>query len=53
LLDRAGGRCSEDGNGINPTIDQFLRQPAQLVRIAISEFPIESNVLSFGLTKLA
>jgi hypothetical protein len=44
---------SEDDNGINPAVNQFLPQPAELVCIAICEFPVEGNILSFGLTKLA
>src|SRR5262249_5669473 len=52
LLDRAGGRRSEGNNGINLAVGQFLRQPPEVVCIAIREFPVEGNILSFGVTKL-
>jgi len=45
-------RCSQSDNGIDPVLDQFLRQLAELIRIAICELPLKSNVLSFGVTKL-
>ena len=45
MLGRTGGRCGEGDNGVNPAIDQFLRQPAELVRIAICEFPFKRDVL--------
>jgi len=43
-----GGRRGEGYNGVNPAIDQFPRQPAKLIRIAICEFPFERNVQSFS-----
>jgi hypothetical protein len=47
---RAGSRRSQSDNGIDPTLYQFLRHRAELVRVAIGEFPVKCDILSFGIT---
>ena len=53
LLGRADSRRSQSDNGINSVLDQLLRQLAELLHIAICEFTVKRDILSFDITKLA